>query len=322
MQCKQCGGEFEPKQNNWQKFCSIQCQRKYHNELRPKKPLEEKHCLHCGTVFKTSNTRKKFCNRNCDISYYNHRQPRRGPITAICKYCGVEFTTVASRAGVFCSKECRINFFSHQRGSGKLIAINKLRNIPLTPEQLSFIVGTVLGDASMRCRVNASLIISHSIKQEDYLLWKLAQVPFIFQNTPCLYSYKNKPLQLLKATSIAHLDLTTIYHEIYINGRKTITENLLNRYVDERALSFWFQDDGSYCELATHNYSLKENEIIKSFLSNRFNIETRIQYHKPRKTSFGLAKEAYSIRFSRSEFRKFASLIRPFMHHSLLYKLK
>lgn len=170
--------------------------------------------------------------------------------------------------------------------------------------------------------VIASLSICHSIKQDDYLLWKLAQVPFLFQAEPGIYEYKDKPLVLIKATSIAHPDLTNIYNQIYINGVKTITRELLYNYVDERALAFWFQDDGSYCAIATHNYSLKENEVIKEFLLNKFNIKTRIQHHKERITSFGRAKEAFSIRFPRDNFRMFANIIKPFMHHSLLYKLK
>lgn len=322
MNCLQCEQEFNPNTEKGKKFCSIACQKKFHNDARPRKPAEQKLCSSCYKVIETSGARRRFCSRACNITYHNKKQPRRGPIVATCKKCNKEFETSASKGGTFCSSECRITYFSRQRGNGKILNNNELRKEPLSDKQKSFVVGTVLGDGSMRCRANASLSICHSVKQSDYLLYKLEQIPFIFTYFPTTYEYTDKPLKLLKATSIAHPDLTTLYHMIYINGRKTITRQLLDEFIDGYALAFWFQDDGSHGAIATNHFTHEENQIIQKFLRDRFGLDCNIQYNPERTTTFGRAKESYNIRFNRGQFRKFSDIIRPHMHPSLLYKLK
>ncbi len=320
MKCKLCGCVFSQKIHN-QKFCSLECQRKYFNDLRPKKPQTEKTCLNCGEKFTTNNKRKIFCCSNCCIKFKNNQIPRRGVIFTTCKNCEKEFQTSASKGGIFCSRSCCVKFFSHQRGNGKILHNNELRKISLTKEQINFIVGTVLGDSSLRCRKNASLIIGHSKNQEEYMNWKIEQVPFIFRSIPGRYEYKDKNLVLLKATSIAHPDLTNLYNEIYISGKKSINKTLLHNYIDARALAFWFQDDGYRYGIATNSFDLEENKTIQQFLHERFSIESNIQHHPERTTSFGRAKESYSIRFRREPFQTLADIIKPYIHPSLLYKL-
>jgi len=42
--------------------------------------------------------------------------------------------------------------------------------VALTLEQHSLIVGTLLGDGSMRCKANALLEVNHSARQRDYVV--------------------------------------------------------------------------------------------------------------------------------------------------------
>ncbi len=46
------------------------------------------------------------------------------------------------------------------------------REVPLTEEQRSVLIGSLLGDGSMRCKTNALLEVNHSIAQRTYVDWK------------------------------------------------------------------------------------------------------------------------------------------------------
>ncbi len=46
----------------------------------------------------------------------------------------------------------------------------------LTENQRSIIIGSLLGDGAMRCKVNALLEINHSSAQKEYVDWKYQQL--------------------------------------------------------------------------------------------------------------------------------------------------
>ncbi len=50
----------------------------------------------------------------------------------------------------------------------------------LTETQSSIIIGCLLGDGSMRCKVNALLEVNHCLEQKFYVDWKYQQLAKYF----------------------------------------------------------------------------------------------------------------------------------------------
>lgn len=167
-------------------------------------------------------------------------------------------------------------------------------------------MGLVLGDGFMRIQkngTNASLEISHSKKQLDYLLYKSKLIELFFgikseikeknitnkngKNYPVVFSYYG-------ASSI----FTKYYNIIYSNGIKQLTNCL--PYFDETSLALFFMDDGSahlkkkvktiqgkikildnpYIDsfmIATNSFSFTECENFSNHLKNKFNINSTVQ---------------------------------------------
>ena len=105
--CEWCGAEFVQKVNN-QKFCSKECQVKYH--LQKKRKASQRVCKNCGKKFKAIRKDSFCCSRACYMAAYRKYGPeknvqtKRGArpmtptlehfFTAIAKYLidkGVEF---------------------------------------------------------------------------------------------------------------------------------------------------------------------------------------------------------------------------------------
>ena len=58
----------------------------------------------------------------------------------------------------------------------------------LTKRQQSAVIGMILGDGYLQATgaKNARLRLEQSVKQNDYLLWKAALLPVLFQGKPVL----------------------------------------------------------------------------------------------------------------------------------------
>ena len=54
----------------------------------------------------------------------------------------------------------------------------------LTKEQVSIITGTILGDGSLRRKLNTLLEINHSYKQQDYVFWLYSKLQNISTTGP------------------------------------------------------------------------------------------------------------------------------------------
>lgn len=91
------------------KFCSRTCyEDSYYGEARrlAKASIQEKPCLHCGTIFKPK-TRKKtdYCTIDCIYKAKNARM-KTEHLPRICEGCGQDFKPTRSFQ-VFCSYVCR-----------------------------------------------------------------------------------------------------------------------------------------------------------------------------------------------------------------------
>ena len=194
---------------------------------------------------------------------------------------------------------------------------NKL--VPLTTIQEEVLIGTLLGDASLRIGkdcINPRFSCTHCLAQEEYCKHKEE----IFKSLGSSGN-RDKNLKPDKRTGKIYNYYTMripanpafipIYDSVYTEGIKIIPIDLLSK-LTARSLAYMFMDDGSkYANgytIATNCFSEENILEFRKFLFNKFNLETstfksRVMYIH--------AKSA----------KLFKSLVLPYMHPTMLYKL-
>ena len=193
-------------------------------------------------------------------------------------------------------------------------------SIALTKFQIEVLIGTLLGDSSIRVTADACnprISCAHGIKQKEYCEYKTQ----IFKNlgAKCVHHKRNK---IDERTGIYYEDYTMsipanpeflfLYQAFYTNkDKKSIPISLLENFT-EVSLAFLFMDDGtkspSGYKIATNCFDIDELKQFQNFLKTKWNLETTI--HK----DHGLYIKAKSASL-------FKHLVSPYMHKTMTYKL-
>ncbi len=196
-------------------------------------------------------------------------------------------------------------------------------------------LGSLMGDASIGrnkptikkySRTNARIRFVHGHKQVDYLKWKSEIFAnFSCQKTPML----NKLCGFAKLpTSYFNTSVNSQFNKMqdlfYKDGVKTVTDEVLNK-LGPIAMAIWFCDDGSlnriktlkgfsnYITLHTQGFSLYENELIKAWLKDRWNIDSVVLPVKKGLFRISIPKDSSFI---------FLNLIAHYVPDVMRYKLK
>jgi len=196
----------------------------------------------------------------------------------------------------------------------------------LTPVQQSVLIGSLLGDGTMRIgkrAVHANFKVDHGLKQKEYVFWKY-EILKNFVTTPPKLSYRTSANGRRYKKSwwfrtIRHPLFTDLYYEYYTTegyrcGRKIVPIGIYNS-IDPLALAVWIMDDGSYnrskLDISTYSFSLQEVEFLCAILQKRFRIS--MSYHRDR-------DKGYRMYASISETKKLVDLIRPYIIPKMMYK--
>lgn len=187
----------------------------------------------------------------------------------------------------------------------------------LSDIQKNVLIGSLYGDFSLNSSaINSRISGIHCLEQEEYLLWKLS-----FFNNINITTYYHNPKPDKRTNKVYKgIGFTSEYNscfnefkEMYENGNKEITYNLLSKYYNDLSLAIHFMDDGtktkSSYSLATNCFNNNSLEIFQRFLKDKFNIETNI---------WKSSNVLYIKAKSRSTFEK---VISPYIHKSMQYKL-
>lgn len=191
------------------------------------------------------------------------------------------------------------------------------KSIEPTKRQLSIIVGSLLGDASLRkTNINPIFSCEHGIKQLEYCKWKSKELESLGSKfSISKRKTADKRTGVYYESAICRLPanpaLLFIYNSLYINGRKTITKEFLQNF-DELSLAVMFMDDGSNTKssinIATNCFNEEELLILLEFFKKKFNLTFHINSN-------------HSIYLLKKDFEHFKDLVLPFMRQELLYKL-
>lgn len=207
----------------------------------------------------------------------------------------------------------------------KMISLKK--EIRLTPLQRSFIIGSMLGDATMRVGIkarNANFKVDHCLEQKEYVFWKYKILKNLVLTPPRL-SYRTTPEGIRYKKSwwfrtLRHPVLTEIYNQFYTKdsyrcGRKIVPDSLVDD-MNPFVMAVWFMDDGSYnqekIDISTYSFTLKEIEKLCGIIKKKFNIT--FLYYKDR-------DKGYRIYCNKKESQKLIDLICPYVIKTMRYKI-
>lgn len=112
------------------------------------------------------------------------------------------------------------------------------------------------------------------------------------------------------------LSCFTQLHELfYVNKVKIVPINI-EEILTPVSLAYWAMDDGSKqgkgFHLNTYNYTLEEVQLLSKVLLTKFNLNNSIHSHK----------NGHRIYIKSNSMNTFKSLVFPYFHSSMLYKLE
>lgn len=159
------------------------------------------------------------------------------------------------------------------------------RDISLSHNCIQVILGSVLGDGSLKIQKNyknARLQIRHSIVQKEYLLWKKTQLneitlPKTQIQKPDGFSKNYK----ISFQSRATKELTKIHAIVCKNNQVNIKLDWLN-VLDKLGLLVWWLDDGSLIAkrtqgcFCTDTFNESCHKILQQYFLDLWEINTRI----------------------------------------------
>lgn len=200
----------------------------------------------------------------------------------------------------------------------------------LRKEQREVLVGILLGDAHLETqnkRRTYRLKVEHSIKEKDYAyhLWEIFRdwcesEPKIRERT---YMLKGETFvsRMIVFETISHASFRFYAHQFYDKeSKKKVVPKLIHRFLKPRSLAYWFMDNGSVKSgehqgllINTQSFSRREQEILVEALKRNFDVDVMI--HKD-----GYGK--YRLYMDLNESKKFIKLIEPYIHPSMMYKIR
>jgi len=191
-------------------------------------------------------------------------------------------------------------------------------NLPLSDDLFQMIIGLTLGDAHIyrNKTENASLHIEQSIKKEDYLNHLYDLLKGYCKSQPVIRTRTDKKTgdthQSIRFTTRQLVCFTQIHDLFYINGVKIIPLNIKS-HITPISLAFWAMDDGSKAGSGFHfnSFILKEVKLLSDILLNKYNLINTIQSHK----------NGYRLYISSKSMELFKTLVKPYFHSSMMYKL-
>ncbi len=200
------------------------------------------------------------------------------------------------------------------------VLIEENPNLLLTEEQQDLIIGSTLGDASIRQRdKNCSFRAGHTRPQKEYLNWKYDLLKE-FTKLPSSWNIRklnNHTIETLEFSTFTH-NVFNFYRKLfYKNGKKRVTRKILNM-LTPRSLAIWVCDDGSfgtsqpYIILCTNAFSLEEHEVIKKYFEEVWGLSPTIGFRD---------KKYYYLRFKEEDTKKLIEIIKPFVHESMKHKI-
>lgn len=180
----------------------------------------------------------------------------------------------------------------------------------LTEAQQSMIIGTLLGDGSMRKKTNAHLEINHAFSQKALVDWKYDALKH-FVATPPTARRGNGQRIAYRFTTRSVPELTPFYDIFYPKGKKIIPKELT---LTPLALTVWFMDDGSRSRTSVY---LNSQQFT---LENQYQLMNSLKQLQIQST-LNRDKKYFRIRIRVASIPLFRKLVAPYLLREFMYKL-
>ena len=197
------------------------------------------------------------------------------------------------------------------------------RDLYLTQEQRSVLVGSILGDGTLRLgegAVNVNFKVEHGLVQKEYVFWKYQIFqPWVFTEPKVSYRYRESGERYPKSwwfRTVRHPIITEFRNRFYEKGRKIIPRDIA-KDLDDLAMAVWIMDDGSlsrnHLDISTYSFALSEINLLQAVLKSKFDL--KVQYHRDRDKGFRMY-------FNLGETKKLIDIIRPYVVRVMAYKIR
>lgn len=168
-------------------------------------------------------------------------------------------------------------------------------NFIMNKNLIELLIGTILGDASLRQTKNypkkASIYFGQSSEKKEYVehLYAICKVNDLVKTeikeriyTDSRYNTENKSLQFNTKSMIELNFLADLFQDV--NGKKIIPADIKD-YLSLVTLAYWVCDDGLQVKkggitLCTDSFTIEEINLLRDALKLNFNLETSIHNKK------------------------------------------
>jgi hypothetical protein len=209
-------------------------------------------------------------------------------------------------------------------GSGRLTKVER-NMLKLAPTQYSVVVGVLLSDGwltlSTEKSLNARLGLKQSLAQCSYVLFVFSLLSHYCASIPSLTS-SNRAGKLLYGVQLFTRSLpcfTELYSLFYYNKTKVIPVNIYD-LLTPVALAHLIMGDGesrtSGLVLCTNSFTLQDVVRLMNVLIIRYRIQCLLRLKQQNN------KTEYLIYIRQSSMPILRSIVTPYMHPSMYYKLK
>lgn len=180
----------------------------------------------------------------------------------------------------------------------------------LQKTEVDILIGSILGDGYITTK--GKIQIEHSIKQEDYLIWKYKQLSSIVSGK-IIYTTREKDGFKTQSCRFWTKQFFRPWRSIFYINREKVIQEEIKKYLSPLALAVWYMDDGclrtnNSIILSTESFSTTSLSFLKYGLEERWGITPTIRSNN-------------RLYFGSSETRKFISLIHPYIVPSMAYKV-
>ena len=197
------------------------------------------------------------------------------------------------------------------------------QSLSLNQEQQEILVGTLLGDGHLETQNKGRtfrLKVEHSINQKNYTDWLHGKFKNFTLTAPQIKEQmvNGNPYQKYWFSTVSNGAMRFYAQQFYQNGKK-IVPNFIAKLVTPLSLAVWFMDDGSLKSkfhkariINTRCFNESDLARLRDMLIDKFGITTTLRNQK----------EGKQLYIPSTEIEKFISIVKPYIHKSMEYKIK
>jgi len=202
-------------------------------------------------------------------------------------------------------------------------------------EAQQILLGSMLGDGACPTPAHTPsntvvLEISHGSKQTEYLEAKAQILSRVLGGSTREAEYGEGSFKpgntYTRYSSNRRQSLMRMASNLGCIGHKTPDIEAIFDTIDARGLAIWYQDDGSYkCKkdvmFYTNGFTVEEVERIVDCMADKFEFTCSIDMMKCGSGSAKSDKKTPVLRLSRKDHDRFFSMVAPYVHPVMSYKL-